>query len=64
MTVMSKNILLFLCLTKEELKLKEELPCMVIKNINPEDNTKFKCEMLGSFSYKVDSTVQLIVAGM
>ena len=37
---------------------------LVIKNINPGDNTKFKCEMLGSFSYKVESTVQLIVAGM
>ena len=37
---------------------------LLIKNINPGDNTKFKCEMLGSFSYKVESTVQLIVAGI
>ena len=37
---------------------------LVIKNINPGDNTKFKCEMLGSFSYTVEGTVQLIVAGM
>ena len=37
---------------------------LVIKNINPGDNTEFRCEMLGSFSYMVESTVQLIVAGM
>ena len=37
---------------------------LVIKNINPGDNTEFRCEMLGSFSYTVESTVQLIVAGM
>ena len=36
---------------------------LVIKNINPGDNTKFRCEMRGSFSYDVKSTVQLIVAG-
>ncbi|CAH3157680.1 unnamed protein product, partial [Pocillopora meandrina] len=35
---------------------------LVIKNINPGDNTEFRCEMLGSFSYTVESTVQLIVA--
>ncbi|XP_066024524.1 neural cell adhesion molecule 1-like isoform X8 [Pocillopora verrucosa] len=35
---------------------------LVIKNINPEDNTRFKCEMRGSFFYSVESTVQLIVA--
>ena len=37
---------------------------LVIKNINPGDNTEFRCEMLGSFSYTVESKVQLIVAGM
>ena len=37
---------------------------LVIKNINPGDNTKFECEIWGSFSYPVESTVQLIVAGM
>ena len=36
---------------------------LVIKNINPRDNTNFRCEMRGSFSYDVQSTVQLIVAG-
>ena len=36
---------------------------LVIKNINPGDNTKFRCELLGSFLYLVQSTVQLIVAG-
>ena len=36
---------------------------LVIKNINPGDNTKFRCEVIGSFSYLVQSTVQLIVAG-
>ena len=33
---------------------------LVIKNINPGDNTKFKCEMWGR---NVQSVVQLIVAG-
>ena len=37
---------------------------LVIKNINPGDKTKFKCEIFGSFSYLVESTVQLDVAGM
>ena len=37
---------------------------LVIKNINPGDNTKFKCEMWGTFSEKIENTVQLIVAGM
>ena len=32
---------------------------LVIKNINPEDNTRFKCEVRGSFFYSVESTVQL-----
>ena len=36
---------------------------LVIKNINPGDNTKFRCNVFGSFIYKVESTVQLIVAG-
>ena len=34
---------------------------LVIKNINPGDNTKFKFEMFGS---QLESKVQLIVAGM
>ena len=37
---------------------------LVIKNINPGDNTKFRCGMRGRFSASVESTVQLIVAGM
>ena len=37
---------------------------LVIKNINPGDNTKFECELIGHFLYVVQSTVQLIVAGM
>ena len=37
---------------------------LVIKNINPGDNTKFKCEIMGSFVNIIASTVQLIVAGM
>ena len=37
---------------------------LVIKNINPGDNTKFRCNVFGSFPYSVESTVQLIVAGM
>ena len=36
---------------------------LVIKNISPDDNTEFKCEMWGSFSYGLQNTVQLIVAG-
>ena len=36
---------------------------LVIKNINPKDNTKIKFETWGSPSSKVESTVQLIVAG-
>ena len=36
---------------------------LVIKNINPKDNTKIKFETWGSPSCKVQSTVQLIVAG-
>ena len=36
---------------------------LVIKNINPRDNTQFKCGMRGSSSGKVESTIQLIVAG-
>ncbi|XP_066025243.1 uncharacterized protein [Pocillopora verrucosa] len=35
---------------------------LIIKNINPGDNTKFTCELIGSFLYLVQSTVQLIVA--
>ena len=37
---------------------------LVIKDIKPSDNTEFDCEMWGSFSGSVKSTVQLIVAGM
>ena len=37
---------------------------LVIKNINPKDNTKIKFEMWGSLSSEVERTVQLIVAGM
>ena len=36
---------------------------LVIKNINPADNTEFKCSMFGSFVGTIESTVQLIVAG-
>ena len=36
---------------------------LVIKNINPGDNTEFKCSMFGSFVGTIESTVQLIVAG-
>ena len=35
---------------------------LVIKNINPGDNTEFQCELRGGFS-SLKSTVQLIVAG-
>ena len=37
---------------------------LVIKDIKLSDNTEFDCEMWGSFSGSVKSTVQLIVAGM
>ena len=37
---------------------------LVIKNINPGDNTEFKCEMRGRFPGSVESRVQLVVAGM
>ena len=37
---------------------------LVIKNVNPGDNTNFKCEMTGSFLHTVESIVQLIVDGM
>ena len=36
---------------------------LVIKNINPGDNTNFRCELIGSFLYLVQNTVQLDVAG-
>ena len=36
---------------------------LVIKNINPGDNTEFNCELIGSFVKTIESTVQLIVAG-
>ena len=36
---------------------------LVIKNISPGDNNEFQCELIGSFLYLVQSTVQLIVAG-
>ena len=37
---------------------------LVIKNINPGDNTEFKCEMRGRFPGSIESRVQLVVAGM
>ena len=36
---------------------------LVIKNINPGDNTNFYCELVGSFLDTFQSTVKLIVAG-
>ena len=36
---------------------------LVIKNINPGDNTKFNCELSGDFLNTFQSTVKLIVAG-
>ena len=36
---------------------------LIIKNINPGDKTKFRCEVNGKFVYTVGSAVQLIVAG-
>ena len=36
---------------------------LVIKNINPGDNTNFNCELSGSFLNTFQSTVKLIVAG-
>ena len=36
---------------------------LVIKNINPGDNTNFYCELVGSFLNVFQSTVKLIVAG-
>ena len=36
---------------------------LVIYNINPGDNTNFRWELIGSFLYLVQSTVQLDVAG-
>ena len=37
---------------------------LVIKNINPGDNTEFRCELTGSFVGSIAHTVQLIAAGM
>ena len=37
---------------------------LVIKNIKPGDNTKFRCQIRGRFIYNIESTVKLIVAGM
>ena len=36
---------------------------LVVNNINPADNTKFKCSVYGSFVGTIESTVHLIVAG-
>ena len=36
---------------------------LVIKNINPGDSTKFRCDLFGKFVYFIQSTVQLIVTG-
>ena len=41
----------------------ERKATLVIKNINPGDNTEFRCELIGRFVYTVESRVQLIVAG-
>ena len=41
----------------------ERRATLVIKNINPGDNTEFRCELIGRFVYTVESKVQLIVAG-
>ena len=46
-------------LYKERVKI-EGRATLVIKNINPRDNTKFKCEMWGT---NAKSIVLLIVAG-
>ena len=40
----------------------ERRATLVIKNINPGDNTEFRCELIGRFVYTVESRVQLIVA--
>ena len=37
---------------------------LIIKNINPGDNTKFQCELDSDLTQKFISTVQLIVTGM
>ena len=37
---------------------------LIIKSINLGDNTKFRCEIRGSFINRIESTIQLIVAGM
>ena len=37
---------------------------LVIKNINPGDNAKFRCELNSDLTQKFISTVQLIVTGM
>ena len=37
---------------------------LVIKNVNPGDNTEFKCELTGTFLGSIVSTVKLIVRGM
>ena len=37
---------------------------LVIKNINPRDNTEFKCILTGRFVGNIEHAVQLIVAGM
>ena len=36
---------------------------LVIKNVNPGDNTEFKCELSGTFLGSIVSTVKLIVRG-
>ena len=37
---------------------------LVIKNINVRDNTKFKCDVSGNFLNSLESTVELILAGI
>ena len=37
---------------------------LVIKNVTPQDNTKFKCEIVPVSGQTIEDTVQLIVTGM
>ena len=65
MTAMvSKNILVFLHLTKEGLKSKEELPWLS-RTSTLETIPYLDVKLIGgSFVGRIESTVQLIVAGM
>ena len=37
---------------------------LVIKNVTPQDNTNFRCELVPNSGQIIDDTVQLIVTGM